>query len=96
MKTDFKEAANWYRQAAELGDAQAQVNLGQLYFDGRGVPFDPVQAYKWFKLSANQGNSLGTICFGRFNNGQLLTAKQLADADQLVINFQPKSSQNHP
>ena len=96
VKTDFKAAAVWYRAAAEQGEALAQANLGQLYFDGHGVAFDLVQAYQWFKLSANQGNSLGIIGLGNFRSHALLTPKQLAAAEQLVRDFQPRQSPNHP
>jgi uncharacterized protein len=94
VERDFKEAARWYRAAAERGDALAQANLGQLYFDGRGVPFDLEQAYKWFKLSANQGNTRGLVGFGNFQSGRLLTPKQLAEAEQMVMQFQPLPSES--
>lgn len=93
VKVDFKAAANWYRAAAEQGDALAQANMGQLYFDGRGVAFDLVQAYKWFKLSANQGNSLGAVGLNDFMTHPLLVPKQLAEAEQLVLDFQPHPAQ---
>jgi uncharacterized protein len=92
VERDFKEAARWYRAAAERGDALAQANLGQLYFDGRGVSFDLEQAYKWFKLSASQGNPRGVVGFGNFLNSRLLTPKQLAEAEQMVAQFQPLQS----
>jgi len=96
MERDFKEAAHWYRAAADQGDALAQANLGQLYFDGRGVPFDLVQAYKWFKLSYSQGNSLGTMGFNNFQTHQLLTPKQVADAEQMVLDYHPQPPQTQP
>ena len=96
VQRDFAEAAKWYREAAQEGDALAQANLGQLYFDGRGVPLDLLQAYKWFKLSFMQGNTLGTVGYGRFQNMQLLTPKQLGDAEQMVIDFHPKQPQHQP
>ena len=33
----YKEAVEWYRQAAEQGSAAAQCNLGSCYLHGRGV-----------------------------------------------------------
>eukprot|EP00854_Cymbomonas_tetramitiformis_P020253 gene20253-24253_t len=38
VKVDKKEAARWYRQAAEQGFPHAQWNLGSLYDIGDGVP----------------------------------------------------------
>lgn len=54
---DLAKAAKWYRQAAELGYADAQNDLAKLYDDGRGVPQDNVQAYVWYSLAADGGNS---------------------------------------
>ena len=42
------EAANWFRQSAELYFAQAQYNLGVCYHDGQGVAKDYAEAVKWF------------------------------------------------
>ena len=42
--------------AAEQGDATAQLNLGLMYFNGRGVPKDVVEAARLFRLAAEQGN----------------------------------------
>jgi len=53
----FSKAAFWYRKAAEQGDAEAQYNLGRLYYDGRGVAQDYDQAALWFRAAAEQGDS---------------------------------------
>jgi TPR repeat protein len=44
------------RRAADQGDAQAQVFLGRMYFDGTGVPKDDVEAVRWWRLAAEQGD----------------------------------------
>jgi hypothetical protein len=46
------------RLAAEQGDAQAQNNLGMMYFEGWGVPKDDKEAIKWFRVAASQGYAL--------------------------------------
>jgi TPR repeat protein len=43
--------------AAEQGDAPAQLNLGWMYFEGKGVPQDYKTAVKWFRLAAEQGDA---------------------------------------
>jgi len=48
----------------QQGYANAQINLGNMYHDGRGVMRDDVAAVKWYRLAAKQGdaaaqNSLG-------------------------------------
>ena len=42
------------RLAAEQGDAAAQINLGVMYAEGRGVPQDDAEAVRWFRLAAEQ------------------------------------------
>lgn len=52
---DFASAARSWLLAAELGDVEAQYNLGLLYVDGQGVPQDNVEAAEWWRLAAEQG-----------------------------------------
>ena len=56
VKTDFKEAARWYRKAAEQGDAKAQSYLGAMYGIGRGVKEDSKESLKWYQKAAGQGD----------------------------------------
>lgn len=53
VPTDYAEAARWYLQAAEQGDAVAQSSLRVMYVLGWGVPQDYVQAHMWFNLAAS-------------------------------------------
>jgi TPR repeat protein len=53
---DEAEALKWYRKGADLGNADAQLGLGDLYRWGRGVPRDYEQALTWFKRAAAHGN----------------------------------------
>ena len=43
------------RRQAEQGDAEAQNNLGLMYYTGRGVPQDYQEAGSWFRKAAEQG-----------------------------------------
>jgi len=40
VSQSYEQAVKWYRQAAQQGDAIAQLNLGNMYNSGRGVPQD--------------------------------------------------------
>lgn len=55
VRQDFKEAAGWYRLAAQQGDPEAIYALGRIYLDGRGVEKDPARAAGLF----NQAGDLG-------------------------------------
>ena len=39
-RPDYTQAVKWFRKAAEMGDPQAQLALGLLYWSGRGVAPD--------------------------------------------------------
>lgn len=49
---------------AEQGNAEAQVNLGILYHEGRGVPQDYAQAAMWYRKAAEQGNADAQLSLG--------------------------------
>src|SRR5438309_11492153 len=60
---DAKLDLNEVRAKAERGEADAQALLGFDYWDGKGVPQDYAQAYKWLNLAAGQGNNdAATVC----------------------------------
>lgn len=62
---DFRQAARWYRLAAEHGHALAQCNLGVLYEEGIGVLPNDEEASRWYRLAAEQGNAGGQNNLGR-------------------------------
>ena len=66
-KDDFQDATDAYNRQdyetayklilplAEQGDADAQFNLGYMYYAGQGVPQDYKEAVRLYRLSAEQG-----------------------------------------
>ncbi len=66
QRKDYKLAAEWFRKAADKGDAKAQYNLGMAYDTGQGVTQDYKQAAEWYRKAAVQGlaqaqNNLGIL-----------------------------------
>ena len=57
VEQDHEEAVKWYRKAADQGDADAQFNLGVMYYNGEGVPEDDKEAVKWWRKAAEQGHA---------------------------------------
>ena len=51
----LSDEARLIRIRADQGDAKAQNRLGNLYFDGRGVPKDLAEAVRWYRKGADQG-----------------------------------------
>jgi TPR repeat protein len=53
---DFVQAAEWYRRAADQGNARAQFKLGSLYQQREsGLAQDDAQAAQWLHKAADQG-----------------------------------------
>ena len=52
---DYATALKELRPLAEKGDAQAQYNLGVMYYTGDGVAQDYAEALRWYRLAAEQG-----------------------------------------
>ncbi|MBM4315191.1 MAG: sel1 repeat family protein [Deltaproteobacteria bacterium] len=61
------DAAAAFREAkplAEQGSADAQFNLGSLYYQGRGAPQDYDQAIRWMRKAAEQGHVFAQVTLG--------------------------------
>ncbi|EDH3549243.1 TPA: sel1 repeat family protein [Salmonella enterica subsp. enterica serovar Choleraesuis] len=67
VEVDDKEARSlqWFRKAAELGQADAQNILGYFYLNGkRGIKRDLQKGVQWYELAAAQGNADALINLG--------------------------------
>ena len=59
QKKDYDKAAYWFEKAAEQGLAEAQLNLGHIYYNYNdiGVSSDWEKALYWYEKAALQGNA---------------------------------------
>lgn len=65
------EAARYYRKAAEQGNVQGQVMLGNFYSQGTGVIQDYREALRWYRKAAEEGNLDAQIALGEmYEKGQ--------------------------
>ena len=55
LKGDYKAAYDEWLPLAELGDAEAQYNLGVMYDQGASVDQDLGKAANWYRKAAEQG-----------------------------------------
>jgi cell division septation protein DedD len=69
---DYDRAVQIWRPIADRGDPDAQYNLAQAYFLGRGVPQNMVLAEQWYERAARQGHPEATANYGLllFQNGR--------------------------
>ena len=57
VQQDYREAAIWFRKAADGGESRAQKFLAIMYAMGWGIPKDTMQAYAWANLAAASGDA---------------------------------------
>jgi TPR repeat protein len=83
----LEQAARWYEQAARAGVTAAQVLLGSMYIDGRGVPRDAVRAYAWIDRATRGGHA--NAARARDAVGATLGAADLVRARELSESLAP-------
>ena len=54
---NYSLAWDWYKRAAEEGNAEGQYKLATMYLQSRGVPLNPKRARKWLLMAAEQGHA---------------------------------------
>ncbi len=54
---DYKTAIEEFKMGAGLNDADAQYNLGSMYFKGQGTIEDYIRAHMWWGIAASQGHT---------------------------------------
>ena len=77
---DEREAARLFRLSAEQGFHLAQLNLGLLYAEGRGVPRDDAEAVRLYRLAADQGNAHAQSQLGFMYRNARGVPRDLAEA----------------
>ena len=84
---DYREAAKWFRKAADQGHAKAQYMLGNMYAVGRGMPRDDLRAHMWLNLSAAKGEKKAAEV--RDFLAKRMTEAQIAEAQKLAREWKP-------
>jgi len=57
-RNQFSDAVKWLKKSAAQGNVPAQYNLGILYWEGKGVDKDRIEAERWFRRVAEKGGIL--------------------------------------
>jgi TPR repeat protein len=79
---DEPQAVQWFRKAAEQGNAAGQAWLGFMYEHGRGISKDEAQAVQWYRKAAEQGFARGEANLGTMYRDGRGVAKDDAEAVQ--------------
>jgi len=54
-KKNFEDAIRYFRRASYFADKPSQGMIGEMYWNGEGVPVDRALAYAWMDLAAERG-----------------------------------------
>jgi hypothetical protein len=94
-KKNYTKAYSILMPLAETGDQDAQLFIGSMYNFGQGVEKNENEAFKWFKLAAEQGLAEGQLELSKIYNSKknykeafkwgLLAAKQNESEAQAFI-----------
>ncbi|KQC10226.1 MAG: hypothetical protein APR62_12490 [Smithella sp. SDB] len=68
------------RKSAERGDVMSQTRLGEMYFYGKGVSQNYVEALKWLLKAAEQGHVEAYYTLGCMYEEGKGVARDLAEA----------------
>ncbi len=89
---NLKEAFHWWSRASAKGHADAQYQIADMYYDGRGIKEDKDKAIALFKKLANKGNTFAQRHLGRlYINGD----KPLKQNYKEAMSWYMKSAENN-
>ncbi|WP_340677015.1 tetratricopeptide repeat protein [Paraglaciecola sp.] len=92
QQKNYGEARYYYQQAAELDDALAQYQLGQMYSQAQGTTQNQQLATKWYRQAAQQSHTQAQFKLAyRYSKG--LGLKQ--DHQQSIYWYQLAAEQGH-
>ena len=90
MDSDSQESL---REKAKQGDAKAQLILGVMYEEGRGVPKNYKEAVSWFREAAEQGHFGGQFYLGVM----CADGRGISQDDEKAFHcFRKAAEQGHP
>ncbi|MCC7168258.1 MAG: sel1 repeat family protein [Rhodospirillales bacterium] len=91
-KGEYEAAFYEFLPLAEQGDANAQLLLGTMYSQGKGVPNDLGEARKWYLRAALQNNPAAQFALGDIlAQGKGVTM----DLDEALVWFRRAANQGH-
>ena len=76
----------------DQGHATAQNNLGEIYYNGKGVPQDFVLAHMWLSLSSSRGDKCATA--NRNTIEEEMSKQQIEKAQEMARDWETKKQLN--
>jgi TPR repeat protein len=84
VEEDIPAAAYWFKQAANGGDDDAQVQLGMMFIYGHGVEENVDKGFNWLQLSAEQDNPIALRELGLLYESGKGVALSMSEATRLI------------
>ena len=80
FRKEYKEAADYFLKAAELGHILSQRKIAEWYYNGTGVPKDLQKSLVWYKKAAEQGDANSRFVLGCWYETGNVVEKNLDEA----------------
>lgn len=93
MQGNVKKSIILFEEAADLGNAEAQNALGEIYYYGSGVRKDYRKAFFWLQKAAEQGVAAAQVNLGVLYEGGLSVEQNF---DKALFWYQKAAYQNYP
>ena len=92
QKHDYRAAFDQFKELAELGQPQAQLNLAVLYARGEGVESSNIKAHAWASLAGRNGEPKGAALANELE--PMLTPTGLKFSEEIQAQYS-QSALNH-
>jgi len=89
VSKDHAEAARWWLKSAEQSFPDAEMAIGDLYYNGEGVSQDYALAFKWFRRAALHGESKSCARIATMYMKSQAVSQDLAQAYAWLSLFRP-------
>jgi TPR repeat protein len=81
VPVEYPTALGWYERAHAQRERRATRNIGYMYWNGLGVPFDGGASERWFREAAEAGDPLGQLWLAQLLRERAREASQLGDSE---------------
>ncbi|WP_163555551.1 tetratricopeptide repeat protein [Helicobacter suis] len=79
---DYQKALEYFKQAADMGDAMAYGMLGFMYKNGEGVEKDYQKAIEYYQKAADMGDAMACFNLGSMYYVGVGVEKDLQKAEE--------------
>ena len=91
---DYQTAIDLWRPLAEAGNAEAQFNLGEMHYLGRGMDQNYPEAMTWFLQAARGGNGMACLRLGMMFSSEQGVELDFVEAYKWIRLAQARDTKN--